>query len=369
MSTVHVFIHANGVFIKKTFEYVQKIGTNQHYFFIENGKTNEIPSNCLITSKESLELLIKNGEISNVVFHSLNYFQFHWLISLKNRFPKIKLIWMFWSFEFYQLSFNVKSLYGTFSNKFKFRKRAFNFLDNLLNFFKNKSVTFFPITKERYNSIISQIDCFCSLNEVDYKFIYGENSQVKYHFMPYLDSSDLHIQENTNAIKNRVMIGHNGSPLLNHFEVLSHLNNLSIKDEIIIPLSYGKKAYIKKLKSTFHQFRNLKIHTLEKPLPLNDYYDYISDVEFFVLNSYCQQGLGNIIYFLFNFRTVYLSEKSSSYYFFKNLGFQIRSTEEFLNGGGLIRISDEEKKKNHELIEEHFNKQIVIHQWSEILSE
>jgi hypothetical protein len=88
-----------------------------------------------------------------------------------------------------------------------------------------------------------------------------------------------------------------------------------------------------------------------------------------VENSYCQQGLGNIIYFLFNFSTVYLSEKSSSYHFFKNLGFEIRSTEELLNGRKLIRISDEEKKKNHELIQVHFNKQKVIHQWSEILSE
>jgi dTDP-N-acetylfucosamine:lipid II N-acetylfucosaminyltransferase len=164
------------------------------------------------------------------------------------------------------------------------------------------------------------------------------------------------------------MIGHNGSPLLNHFEVLSQLNNLSIRDEIIIPLSYGKKAYIKKLKSEFHQFKNLKIQTLEKSLPINDYYNYISDVEFFVLNSYCQQGLGNTIYFLFNLSTVYLSEKSSSYHFFKNLGFEIRSTKELLNGRKLIRISDEEKKKNHELIQVHFNKQKVINQWSEILS-
>ncbi|MFM7682950.1 MAG: TDP-N-acetylfucosamine:lipid II N-acetylfucosaminyltransferase, partial [Bacteroidota bacterium] len=355
MSSVHIFIHSNGVFIKKTFEYVQEIESNKQYFFIENGISKEVPKDFLITSKESLETLIENGVITKVIFHSLNYFQFHWLISLKNKFPKVQILWMFWSFEYYQLSFNINSLYVGFSKKYLLRKRAFNFLDNLINFFKKKSITFFPISEKKYKSIVNKIDCFCSLNEVDYNFIFGEKSNVNYHFMPYLDSSDLHIQENSTINKNRVMVGHNGSPLLNHYEVLAYLNRISLTDEIIIPLNYGKKAYINSLKAEFHKFQNLKIQLLENPLPLNDYYNYISDVEFFVLNSYCQQGLGNIIYFLFNYSTVYLSEKSSSFQFFKNLGFVIRSTEELLNGGELIKISSEDKEKNHELILLHFN--------------
>jgi phospholipid N-methyltransferase len=75
MSTVHVFINANGVFIKKTMDYVEQIDPGKHFYFVELGSTDGIPSSQLLQSRTQIEALIKKGEIRQIFFHSLHYYK------------------------------------------------------------------------------------------------------------------------------------------------------------------------------------------------------------------------------------------------------------------------------------------------------
>jgi hypothetical protein len=367
MSTVHVFINANGVFIKKTMDYVEQIDPGKHFYFVERGSTDGIPSTQLMQSRTQIEALIKKGEIRQVLFHSLHYYQFRWLRHLQSSYPNIRISWMFWSFEFYQLSFEVLKSYAPFSRQFLTRKLLFNLWENFLYFAKGQSLTLFPISKRKYQKMIGGLSHFYSFNSIDFERVFDFKQSVKYHFMPYLDETDLFIQSSQETSKKRIMVGHNGSPLLNHIEVINYLSLVNCQEEILLPLNYGKKDYISILTAEILKFPHLKIETLEESLSMQDYYSYISDVEYFLLNSYCQQGLGNIIYFLYNNATVYLSEKSSSYHFFKGLGFTLRSIEDLLDGNELTSILTEEKVKNKQLVHEYFNRERVLKQWGEML--
>jgi hypothetical protein len=239
--------------------------------------------------------------------------------------------------------------------------------DNAINFLKGRSLTLFPISKSKYQRAIGGLNHFYSFNSVDFERVFDFKQAVKYHFMSYLDETDLFVQSNQKSVKRRIMVGHNGSPLLNHLEAINYLADIKCQEEVLLPLNYGKADYITKLKTEILLLPQLKIQTLEKSLSMEEYYSYISDVEFFLLNSYCQQGLGNIIYFLFNDATVYLSEKSSSYHFFKGLGFMLKSMEELLRGGALTPISNEDKKHNKQLVQDHFSREKVLEQWAGML--
>jgi len=369
MSTVHVFINANGVFIKKTMDYVENIAPKKHFYFVQQGAVEGIPEAQLLTSRIQIETLIQAGSIDQVLFHSLHYFQFRWLLHLKRSYSNLKLSWMFWSFEYYQMSFAVGRMYAPFSRQFLTRKLLFNIWENLEHFVKGNSLTILPISKKKYLHVVNQVDQFCSFNSMDFEYVYGNDTKVKYLFMPYLDESDLFVQNDTVIQKNRIMVGHNGSPLLNHMETLAYLNTCSIQQEIILPLNYGKAEYIQKLKAELKTFEHLTIDTLDEPMAMTDYYAYVSDVEYFLLNSYCQQGLGNIIYFLFNHSTVYLSAKSSSYHYFRKLGFCLKSIEQLMSGERLSPISDEEKSINRIRVLEHFKREKVLLQWEKMLKD
>lgn len=367
MSTLHVFINTNGIFIKKTLEYVEQIEQGKHFYFVECGSHEGIPQNQYIKSRTHVEDLIVLGIIKHVLFHSLHFYQFRWLCHLRKNYNGLRISWMFWSFEYYQLSFEVVKMYASFSKQFLWRKLLFNIWENVRSFLNGGAVTFWPISKKKHQSIIRKIDQFYSFNSVDYDFIFGECQEVNYHFMPYLDETDLFVQSVKNYHKTRIMVGHNGSPLLNHIEVIDYLSTKKIQQEIVLPLNYGKVDYIKKLKARLKKYDQLTINTLDHKLSMSDYYTYIADVEYFLLNSYCQQGLGNIIYFFYNNSTVYLSEKSSSYHFFIGLGFVLKSIEELLTGVSLAPITTLEKIKNKELVSMLINREKVLNQWREML--
>ena len=367
MSTVHIFINANGVFVSKTMEYVEQNEPGKHFYFVERGSTDGIPSAQLMQSRTQIEALIKKEEIHQVLFHSLHYYQFRWLRHLQRSYPDVRISWMFWSFEFYQLSFQVIKSYAPFSRQFLTRKLLFNLWENAIYFFKGRSLTLFPISKSKYQKVISGLNHFYSFNSKDFEQVFDFKQSVNYHFMSYLDETDLFVQTSEETIKNRIMVGHNGSPLLNHLEVIDYLSQVKCQEEILVPLNYGKADYISKLKTEMRLYPQLTIKTLEESLSMQEYYSYIADVEYFLLNSYCQQGLGNIIYFLYNNSTVYLSEKSSSYHFFKELGFTLNSMEDLLRGNVLTSINNDEKAINKQLVHQHFSREKVLKQWGDML--
>ncbi len=368
MITLHIFFDKGGFFSSKTIEFIEKIEPKTHFYYFENRLKQDINVNILKTKNEVFQL-VNNGTINKIVFHSLHVFQFSFLDKLKSRSAfDIKIAWVFWSFEYYQLPFNLSKLYSKYCFKFKLRKLASLLFENTLHLIKGKIKSPFLISSKKYFETIKKVDQFYSFVEDDYFEIYKKSTTTEYNFLSYLNLNDLTNSISLNYTNKTIMVGHSGSPLLNHYEVLNSIKKFNLKEKIIIPLSNGNKKYIKKLKENIINNFTFEVDFLEKRLPIEEYYSLLSSVSIFFLNSYCQQGLGNIVFFLLNGTTLYLSEKSTTYNFLKRKGFILFSIESLNNIKEIKVLSGDEKSLNKFKIKEMMSPDSVENYWRKLIS-
>lgn len=371
MKTLHVFFDRGGFFSSKAIEFIEEIEPKQHVYYFEtpikDSYSNEI--NWVKTEKEVYEL-IASKTIRKVVFHSLHTFQFSFLQKLREiSSNQIKVAWVFWSFEYYQLPFNLSKLYSKECFQFKIRKFISILVENSLLFVRRKIKSPFFIGSKRYFSQIETIDEFYSFVEEDFLEIFKKNKKTNYHFLSYLNFDDIAPTiSSQNYTEKTIMVGHSGSPLLNHYEVLNKLKEKVIGLKIILPISYGNKGYIKKIKKEITADFNFDSTFLEKRLPKDEYYSLLSSVSVFFLNCYCQQGLGNIVFFLLNGTTLYLSEKSTTYLFLKRKGFFVYSIESLDEMDVINELNENEKNENKLKIKELIDNENVKKGWKRLLN-
>ena len=113
----------------------------------------------------------------------------------------------------------------------------------------------------------------------------------------------------------------------------------------------------------------LNFQFLDKRLPLDEYYSLLSSVSVFFINSYCQLGLGNIVFFLLNGTTIYFSEKSSTFTFLQRKGFHVFSIESLKSSSQIQKLTLEESLNNQNKIKELISVENVKKQWIKLLSE
>ena len=367
MVTVHVFFDKGGFFSEKAIRFIENIQPKTHYYYFQSSLDQPNSEIKIINDKSVLLDLVISNKINKVVFHSLHYFQFPLIKELKKNNTKIKIAWVFWSFEYYQLPFNLKDLYATNNRKYFFRKFISVLYENL-NYIKNR-ITNFPIHlfKRKYYNSFKLVDEFYSFVEDDYKKIFKDN-RIRYSYLPYLNIKDLEIGSENIVEKSKIMVGHSGSPLLNHIEVCNLIQLYGITTECLFSLSYGNKKYIHDLKEKLSNNYDFHYTILDKRLPLNEYYKTLSSVSIFFLNAYCQQGLGNVVYFLNNGTAIYLSEKSTTFHFLKKKGFIIFSIEGIKSKKDIRFLNYTEVKLNKSLLNEMLNVDFVKSKWKSLIS-
>jgi len=369
MVTAHVFFDKGGVFSNKAIDFIEKIEPNQHYYYFQ--ANNEIENSTLNTIKSNEELLklVQQKRIVKVIFHSLHYYQFNLIKKLKKITDNnVRIAWVFWSFEFYQLPFNLIHLYSQSNKKFLYRKLLSVLYEYVFNLVVKKNIKPLSILKPFYFKNIKLIDEFYSFVEDDFFKIFGMKASLSHHFLPYLDISDISITKEQKLKKDKIMIGHSGAPLLNHIEVCKLIKKFSVKTECLIPIVYGNKKYIKELKTSINNNFAINSIFLEDRLPLDKYYNTLSSISIFFLNSYCQQGLGNIVFFLNNNTAIYLSEKTSTFNFLKRKGFIVFSIEQIQKKEDIRRLNINESNINKILINQLLDPNHVSNQWRTLLS-
>lgn len=369
---LHIFNDKTEYFVSKSLSFIERADSLDNniilnYHILPKEKQNE---NVIYSDFNSFIKKNNDLEIKTVVFHCFYYYNIYKIKKIKKVFTNqnIKFVWSFWSHEYYQLPHNLSKLYTGLSRRFLLRKvLSFHYLH--FRYFLQKKVPFpFYLGAKHLKRNLNQIDLFCSFIEGDFNEVYsGENKPLRQQFAYITSESFKNTPLDKNLNSNSIMVGHSGSPILNHYEILKYLEKIEVTNKIILPLSYGKQSYIKLLKSKLKSIKNLNINLIEKYLPENEYFHLLDEVGIFILNAKCQQALGNVIFFLWNGSKVFLSEESSTYKTYKKHSFHIYSIEKDLNQDSLVPLTLEQRIHNRKLIAEFIEPDAVIQQWKKMI--
>lgn len=368
---LHIFNDANGFFANKTTRFINSIQPDKNVFINTALHCSHKIDDISYTSVTDFLRTASAGGCKLVVFHSYSYSNRGDLKLVKAAFQRnsVKLVWVFWSHEYYQLPEFFSKLYRGFSRKYYLRKRIHFHAEYLLNYFKRKNPAPFYSGLRSFENTFTQFDVMSSLIKGDYDLVMKKFPEVTYQFASYIWLSDFpKLALDVHKEKKDIMVGHSGSPILNHYEIIEQLSGSKSDNTIYVPLAYGKRSYITHLqKEIASGFPDLKIEFQTQLMDKDAYYRRVNEVGFFILNAYCQQALGNIFFFLWTGTKVFLRKETSTYQTLHEKGFHIYAIEDGFSPAALVPLTASEQVKNRELVEHMINDDRVSAAWMELL--
>lgn len=369
---LHIFNDNLGFFTNKTVCLYESLDPNHNLYLNSSIKCKNKKDSIAYSSVKDYLKTTKQSSLSKVFFHCYSYTSKNDIQRIKSKFPnsKIEFFWIFWSHELYQHPIFFSKLYKGFSRKFYLRKLISFHVEHFIKFFKGDVSSPFYLGFKSFQNSFKEFYSMCALIEDDYNMAMKGISNVKYNFISYVNLSDFpEIQQDFTVNKSEIMIGHSGSPILNHYEIVQQLADLNVNNDLYIPLAYGKKSYIKALKSKINQSNfSFKIDFQDTFIAKDQYYKRINNIGYFILNSHCQQALGNVFFFLWVGTKVFLNKDTSSYITLKKKNFYIYSIDDDLNLEGLRPLTIDQKEHNRRLVVEYINDKNVNKAWMGILN-
>ncbi|NNN61210.1 hypothetical protein FKQ60_10145 [Vibrio sp. A11] len=128
-----------------------------------------------------------------------------------------------------------------------------------------------------------------------------------------------------------ILVGVSASERNNHYELLRIISEQDYKNYALhIPLSYGDFKYAEKLKAYIYgNFPSFRLNILDDFMRLEDYNDFLSNIDVALFGHNNQQGMGNIRQLISNGTIIYCLENSVTYLYLKKLGFEVFTLGEF----------------------------------------
>jgi len=149
-----------------------------------------------------------------------------------------------------------------------------------------------------------------------------------------------------------VLVGNSADPSNHHMEILDRLateNNGQL--QVIVPLSYGDRAYAQKVIRHGVSLFGEKFHALESFLPRAEYTSLLNNIDIAIFNHDRQQALGNIITLLGLGKKDYVRATVTHWAFFERLGVAINNVKDIQ----LTTLDAALQEKNRYIIGEYFN--------------
>ncbi len=343
-------------------------GSNKFYILVSNSDLNL----KYVTIQPNYEILYQNEQAYNKILNELNYYDlivFHGLddfcckIILRSD-NKQKILWSLWGYEVYNYhKYFIKNIYGS-ETKRKFqtkrpktlRKRLVGFYYAITNFYKNNN-RFRAIKKIRYFGFPYKEE-YILLN--DLKLLNSDYVRFTYYPLEFIIKD----HENIFVSGNNILLGNSATLSNNHLEVFEILNTLDLRGKkVIVPLSYGDNSYRDEI---------LKLGTASLPdhfepliefYPLDEYNKIINSCSVFIMNSYRQQGIGNIFAMLWMGAKVYLDERNTTYHYLKRINCTVYSVNKDLNPLNnyvFMPLSPAEIERNREILRKELGTESLL---------
>lgn len=160
-----------------------------------------------------------------------------------------------------------------------------------------------------------------------------------------------------------ILVGNSATPTNNHIDAFV---SLAAQDrsgrKIIVPLSYGNRAYRDVVMGAGEEYFGDRFTPLLDFMPIDAYVRILQSCGFAVMNHVRQQAVGNIVIMLYLGATVFLRTESPAYVFFREQGLILHTIEELEQQPGLlVEGLDPEARR--------CNRERIIEYWSEAAAE
>lgn len=285
---------------------------------------------CYSSSLKDLRKIInlcKNADI--VVLYELNFIKSY----IANRLPQsVKIIWRFFGTELYikipDLLHSAKTLNIIRNNnnkglRHRLRKTTFNFF-SIVKYGYDKGQEFSQAAFER-------TDYFLGISEMEYDFL----KLIWPKLPPFLQLNISLMPARVVSRKirsNNIILGNNRSPYNNHLDIIDGLKNIDdLKDyKFYLMFNYGlNDNYTHLVRQKAREINQIDI--IEDFMGTENFIQFLSSVDAFVMNGYRQMAMKNILIALQQNVKIYLNEKNIIYSWLKNNGLKVYTFDDFFN--------------------------------------
>jgi dTDP-N-acetylfucosamine:lipid II N-acetylfucosaminyltransferase len=366
---LHVFNDPHGFMLNATVERFKREGRLNGNSFVNLTDKTIYKHNDV----QYLEKKVRKYKAFITILPPLNFVAYYpfdetaaWFLhELKKKEPGLPAKWIFWSYEFYHQPETYENLLEAFSLEFYrkklpvfsvIKKRISNLVKNFLQIpYRNR------LLKDGY----SHISEFYSFLPEDY-----HNASVlfdkkpAYHPISFLSLHEMTGSLNPGKLTETIIIGHSASVTGNHAEILLSLEKIEIENDLLTPLEYGDADYrdeIIKLAGT--SFPG-KVNYIRNRLSLTEYNRTLSSAGYAVFNFTKQEGLGNIVFLLWNGTKVFLREESSAYRQFRKWELKVFSVNKDLNKSSFSELLPQDDAiSNRKILESLYSEEKVREYW------
>jgi len=272
--------------------------------------------------------IIKDNKITNLFVHYLDTYKASITLKILAK-HHLKFYWIFYGGDLFDYLSRYHQ-YDILDNKsYKKDTRREDFIKNI------KYLLWFGwTTKSAMKKAFQRLDYFCFWNEYDFKlFRSNVDSNAKHkNFIYYnaLGNPAFPLVEK----KNTLMINHSASPSGNHFHVIESIKSLPLQERnynILLPLSYGSKAYAKQIIDSAKTNITCDLRVLQDFMPLQEYQSILSEVKIAIFGMRRQEAAGNIFQLLNMGAKVFLRKENTLYQWLKKRDFIVYSLEDHMD--------------------------------------
>lgn len=321
-----------------------------------------------------LEILNNPGERFNLYVHYLDEIKANLINGVSN--INVKKYWIMWSEDLYQLPKLKFKKYDDYSMRFLNKKKHVKFsLKQKLGRLKMIYVDGIDLNQNSkwqifYNAIEKIDVCTTTISEEVNLIKQKINPKIEWLPFAYIDvTNDLINQESSSISKTLIQVGNSADPANNHFEVIKKLHGLNVKDNILLPLSYGNVNYkVELIKDIQKYFAPTQLILLEKLQEKDVYYENLKRVKSAIFGHNIQQAFGNIIALIYFGAKVFLKKENPLFKQFKKWGIVVFSIEKDLTKLELDHeLSNDIIEKNKENILKLFSNDKVDEYYNKLL--
>ena len=225
-----------------------------------------------------------------------------------------ELNWMIWGADLYSLPHLNVLLYEpvTYRDYVRKHKSWQDFLYNLKVSFAHS-----PFRNKAYSkvrNVLTWMDSeylFARKNlpalRARHQFFFYENQ------LPYQELNDC--ADTSDVFENELplyILGNSSTPELNHVDAVLKMNEMKVRANLCVPISYGNATYARFLRKRLSCYRGGAIEFIDRYMDFSEYLQVLSKAQGLIMYNIRPQGYGNILMMMYLGKRVFLNGKNIS---------------------------------------------------------